>query len=173
MQPFTFDDERRLRQAIELAREEVQAGGIPFGALVCTDAGILGRGVNRVVADDDPTAHAEVTAIRDACRHLGSPSLGRATLVASAEPCALCLLAAASAGVSRIVYAADAECAAAFGFDYRAMYRMLSPVRHRPPHIAHQPIPQAEEPFRTWQLRRGTMTARRDDTSIPRTEVIR
>jgi len=158
MQPeLLLDDDTALRRAVELAEEEVQAGGIPFAALVVANGRVLGRGVNRVLADHDPTAHAEVSAIRDACRRLGSPSLSGATLVASAEPCALCLLAAASAGVRRIVHAADAECAAAHGFDYRATYRMLSPVRHGAPPIEHRPIPEASAPFRAWLLTRGAM----------------
>lgn len=160
MRSILLDDDRPLRQAVELALEEVQAGGIPFAALVFADTGVLGRGVNRVLAKHDPTAHAAVTAIRDACRHLKSSSLSGATLVASAQPCALCLLAAASAGVSRIVYAADAKCAAAYGFDYRASYQMLSPVWHRPLHIVHRPIPEAEQPFRDWQRMTGIMTIR-------------
>lgn len=167
-----LDDETALRQAVELAEEEVQAGGIPFAALVIANGRVLGRGVNRVVADHDPTAHAEVAAMRDACRHLGSPSLSGATLVASAEPCALCLLAAASAGVSRIVYAADAVCAAAHGFDYRVTYRMLSPVRHWAPPIEHRPIPEASEPFRAWLLTRGAMPMRHGDP-MSSAEVIR
>ena len=95
-----------LRQAIELAVANVSAGQLPFGALVVRDGRILATGVNSTLRDDDPTAHAEVAAIRNACRELRTLTLPGATLISSCEPCALCHAAAVSAGVLRLVYAA-------------------------------------------------------------------
>jgi guanine deaminase len=102
-----------LRQAIELAVQNAAAGGLPFGALVIRDGAILATGVNRELRDHDPTAHAEVEAVRNACRDLGTRALPGAWLVSSCEPCALCHAAAAVAGISRLVYAAPKELAAA------------------------------------------------------------
>lgn len=98
-----------LRRAIDLAVENASAGGLPFGALVARDGLILGTGVNTSLRDHDPIAHAEVEAIRSACRAAGSPALPGAVVVSSCEPCALCHAAAASAGIDRLVYAAPRE----------------------------------------------------------------
>jgi tRNA(Arg) A34 adenosine deaminase TadA len=104
-------------EAIALARRSVEEGaGGPFGALVVREGRILGRGRNRVVADCDPTAHAEVLAIRAACAALGAFQLGGAVLYASCEPCPMCLAAAHWAGLAGVVYAAEAADAAALGF---------------------------------------------------------
>lgn len=151
MHRVVHDSDRHwLAEAVALAASEVAAGGIPFGALVVADGLVAGRGVNRVRADHDPTAHAEIVAIRDACRNLGSPSLAGATLHASAEPCGLCLLAAAAAGIDRIVHAVSADRAAQYGFDYRGASSMLRPRRLWPMELIHMPLESAEEPFREW-----------------------
>jgi tRNA(Arg) A34 adenosine deaminase TadA len=98
-----------LRRAIELAVGNASAGGLPFGALVVRDGVVLGTGVNTSVRDHDPTAHAEVEAIRNACRTAGRLTLPGAVVVSSCEPCALCHAAAAGAGIDRLVYAAPKE----------------------------------------------------------------
>ena len=98
-----------LRRAIELAVENASAGGLPFGALVVRDGVVLGTGVNTSVRDHDPTAHAEVEAIRNACQTAGRLMLPGAVVVSSCEPCALCHAAAAGAGIDRLVYAAPKE----------------------------------------------------------------
>ncbi len=98
-----------LRRAIDLAIENASAGGLPFGAVVARDGLVLGTGVNTSVRDEDPIAHAEVEAIRSACRTAGSLMLPGAVVVSSCEPCALCHAAAASAGIDRLVYAAPKE----------------------------------------------------------------
>ena len=102
-----------LAEAVRLARENAEAGQHPFGALVVRDGDVLGRGVNTTVRDDDPTAPAEVEAIR---RAAGADLTG-ATVVSSCEPCPMCQAAAALTGVSRVVYAATNETAAAAGFE--------------------------------------------------------
>lgn len=147
------DDRRWLEQAVVLAEQTARSGGVPFAALVVAEGSLIGQGVNRVRVDHDPTAHAEIVAIRDACRRLRAPALTEATLVASAEPCALCLVAAAWAGIDRVLFAADAETAAAFGFDYLSSRRMIAPPGLWPLTIEHAPIAGADAPFRPWAAR--------------------
>ena len=106
-----------LAETVRLARENAEAGQGPFGALVARDGEVLATGVNTTIQDSDPTAHAEVEAIRSA----RGADLTGATLVSSCEPCPLCQAAAALVGISRIVYAAPKETAAAAGFELRAV----------------------------------------------------
>lgn len=116
-----------LREAIRLSLEKMQAGeGGPFGAVIVRDGRIVGRGWNRVTSTCDPTAHAEVVAIRDACARLGTFSLAGCELYSSCEPCPLCLAAIYWARLERIHYAAGCEDAAAAGFDDRRFYDELS-----------------------------------------------
>ncbi|GGP66728.1 nucleoside deaminase [Saccharothrix coeruleofusca] len=118
-----------LRTAIELATRSVTEGGGPFGAVVVRDGEVVGEGTNRVTATLDPTAHAEVVAIRAACRALGRFRLTGCVLVSSCEPCPLCLAAALWARVDRIVYAADRHDAAAAGFDDREFHDLFGRPR--------------------------------------------
>lgn len=122
-----MDDEALLRHAIALAARH-SADGVhgPFGAVVARDGEIVGEGWNQVVARHDPTAHAEVMAIRDACGHLGTHDLSGLVLYASCEPCPLCLAAAYWARISRVVYAASCGDAAAAGFDDECIYAELA-----------------------------------------------
>ena len=106
-----------LDRAVALARDSVGAGGGPFGAVVVRDGEVLGEGTNRVTSDCDPTAHAEVVALRRACARLASHDLSGAVLYASCEPCPMCLGAALWARVARVVYAATRQDAADAGFD--------------------------------------------------------
>jgi len=105
-----------LREALRLAAANATAGGLPFGALVVLDGHVLATGVNTVRRDADPSAHAEVVAMRAACRALGTLSLDGAVVVSSCQPCPMCHGVAALAGVRRIVYAATADVASAAGF---------------------------------------------------------
>jgi guanine deaminase len=114
---------RYLEHAVELATENVRKGGGPFGAIVVAADGRLFEGVNRVTANLDPTAHAEVTAIRAACQGLGSFALNGATLYSSCEPCPMCLAAALWARIDRVFFAADRNDAADAGFDDAMFYR--------------------------------------------------
>ncbi|MFE3280099.1 nucleoside deaminase [Nocardia sp. NPDC059239] len=145
-----------VAQAIRLSIDHVGAGGIPFTALIADPVGAaIGTGVNRVAEDHDPTAHAEVVAIRDATARLGRTDLMGHTLIASGEPCPLCYLAARWAGISRIVFAADRHRAARSGFDYTAAYSILAadPVDW-PLEVRHLPTAAAEAPFELWDSRR-------------------
>ena len=116
-------DERYLREAILLARDRMRenAGG-PFGAIVARDDGLVARGWNMVTSAHDPTAHAEVVAIRRACTVLGTFRLAGCTLYSSCEPCPMCLAAAYWARVDRLVFAAGRADAAAAGFDDSLIY---------------------------------------------------
>ena len=100
--------------------------GGPFCAVVVRDGQIIGRGWNRVTSTNDPTAHAEVVAIRDACAHLQTFSLAGCEIYASCEPCPLCLAAIYWSRLGRIYYAATCADAAAAGFDDQALYRELA-----------------------------------------------
>jgi tRNA(Arg) A34 adenosine deaminase TadA len=100
--------------------------GGPFGAVVVKDGQIIGKGNNRVTSSNDPTAHAEVEAIRDACRHLGSFQLEGCVLYTSCEPCPMCLGAIYWARPDRVVYACSRADAAAIEFDDDFIYQELS-----------------------------------------------
>jgi guanine deaminase len=115
-----------MRRAIALAIENIRsAQGGPFGALVVKDGRILAEGTNRVTASNDPTAHAEVVAIREACRVLGDFQLAGCDLYTTCEPCPMCLGAIYWARPARVFYACVASDAAAAGFDDAFMYEEL------------------------------------------------
>ncbi|HXV34076.1 MAG TPA: deaminase [Gaiellaceae bacterium] len=134
-----------LVEAVRLARENAEAGQHPFGALVARDGEVVATGVNTTLRDADPTAHAEVAAIRNA----RGADLAGATIVSSCEPCPMCQAAAALAGVTRIAYAATKETAAAAGFELGPVAaRMQELLRSSGPvGVEHVPTPGAEEPF--------------------------
>ena len=112
-----------LRRAIHLATQNVLSGnGGPFGAVIAQEGRIVGEGVNTVTAGCDPTAHAEVNAIRAAARALDTFTLAGCTLYTSCQPCPMCLAAAYWARVDRIVYGASAAAAARAGFDDAFLY---------------------------------------------------
>lgn len=119
-----------MRRAIELSRLKMRAGeGGPFGAVVVHDGRIIGEGWNSVLATRDPTAHAEVVAIRAACAHLGTHRLDGAEIYATSEPCPMCLGAILWARVARLYYANARADAAAIGFDDALFYDEVA----RPP----------------------------------------
>ena len=110
-------NERFLLEAIRMADESIANGGGPFGAVLVKQGEIVGRGTNLVTLINDPTAHAEVQAIRDACRSLGDFQLAGCELYVNCEPCPMCLAAAYWARVDAVYYAATADDAAEAGFD--------------------------------------------------------
>lgn len=115
-----------MRRAIELARLGMSSGaGGPFGAVVVKGGEIIGEGFNRVIATNDPTAHGEVVAIRDACARLGRFSLEGCEIHTTGEPCPMCLGAIHWARISRIYYGFSITDAAAIGFDDREFYRQF------------------------------------------------
>ncbi len=119
-------DERLMRRAIELAQSGVDAAaGGPFGCVIARGDEIVGEGVNQVTATNDPTAHAEVVAIRDACKNLNSFQLAGCVIYTSCEPCPMCLGAIYWARPERIYIACDRNDAAAAGFDDAFIYGEL------------------------------------------------
>jgi guanine deaminase len=140
-----------LGQAVDLAGANVSAGGGPFGAVIVRDGLVVATGQNRVTRDLDPSAHAEVVAIRAACQALGSYSLAGTTLYASCEPCPMCLATSLWARIDRVVYAANRDDAAAGGFDDRTFYELFGdPDAVWPTVVEAAEHPGAFAPFRTW-----------------------
>ena len=116
-----------MLEAIRLSRLKMRRGdGGPFGAVVVRHGKIIARGWNRVTSANDPTAHAEVTAIREACRKLKTFRLDDCALYASCEPCPMCLAAIYWARIGKIFYANTRRNAAAIGFDDDSIYREVS-----------------------------------------------
>jgi guanine deaminase len=118
-------DRTWLAAAVDLAVRNVAEGGGPFGAVVVMGGDLIAEGQNRVTRDNDPTAHAEVVAVRAACAKRGDFSLPGATLYTSCEPCPLCMASALWARLDRVVYAADRYDAARGGFDDLAFYELF------------------------------------------------
>jgi guanine deaminase len=146
-----MSDEDWLNRAIDLAVQNVSAGGGPFGALIVRGDEVVAHGQNRVTRDLDPTAHAEVVAIRAACHAVGGFSLAGTVLFTSCEPCPLCLSAALWARVDRVVFAADRDDAARGGFDDREFYELFSKPRtewHLP--IDSLRVENSSAPFDAW-----------------------
>jgi len=144
-------DQYWLSRAVELAIENVASGGGPFGALIVRGDGELSAGVNRVTRDNDPTAHAEVVAIREACRAIGDFSLAGCVLFTSCEPCPLCVSSALWARVDRVVFAADRDDAARGGFDDRAFYELFGKERAAwPTRIDELRLLSSTAPFEAW-----------------------
>ena len=140
-----------LLATIDLATQNVASGGGPFGAMIVRDGQVIATGVNQVTPTLDPTAHAEVVAIRAACQVLGDFKLTGCTLISSCEPCPLCLSAALWARVDKVIYAADRDDAAAAGFDDREFYELFGKPRTDWDLPVHQ-ISTGEDnaPFTAW-----------------------
>ena len=126
-----MSDNELMQLAIRLSEENVQNGGGPFGAVIARDGEVVATGVNRVTASNDPTAHAEVNAIRSACSRLATFKLSGCTVYSSCEPCPMCLSALYWAGVSKIFYANTKDDAKAIDFDDSFIYNQLSLPRDR------------------------------------------
>ena len=141
-----------MRRAIQLSVENVQRGGGPFGAVIVKDGKVVGEGFNRVTASNDPTAHAEVVAIREACRSLKTFSLNGCEIYTSCEPCPMCLSAIYWARLDRIWFANTKVDAAEIQFDDHFIYDELAKES------AQRAIPmqgllrdEALAAFRAWQ----------------------
>ena len=140
-------NETFMREAIRLSTEAMRRGeGGPFGAVVVKDGEIIGRGCNQVTGSNDPTAHAEVVAIREACRRLNTFRLNDCDLYASCEPCPMCLSAAYWARINRLFFAATRRDAAEAGFDDEMLYREI-------------PLPSSSRSLPTVQLLRESALA--------------
>ena len=143
--------EEWMELATKISAENVEAGGGPFGAVIVRDGEVVGSGVNGVTLLNDPTAHAEVQAVRAACHSLGTFSLRGCTIYSSCEPCPMCLSALYWAGVDRIYFGNTKEDAAAIDFSDSYIYDELAlkrEERHLP--CIHVPGTDASTAFRMW-----------------------
>jgi tRNA(Arg) A34 adenosine deaminase TadA len=141
-----------MMRAIELSKESVRNGGGPFGAVIARNGEIIAEGSNNVTIDCDPTAHAEVTTIRKACRQLGTFDLTGCEIFTSCEPCPMCLGAIYWAHLDKIYYANDRKDAADIGFDDDFIYEELNlkpSERQKPSEVLMRE--EALEAFRLWQ----------------------
>ena len=149
------DDRRFMLEAVRLSAEHMRSGeGGPFGAVIVKDGKVIAEGWNRVTSTNDPTAHAEVSAIRDACNALGTFSLKGCDIYTSCEPCPMCLAAIYWARLDRIFFANSREDAAAIGFDDALIYGEVSkPIADRVIPTIQLPLPEAEAVFAEWQAK--------------------
>lgn len=140
-----------MREALRLAAENAAGRGGPFGAVVVKDGRIIGRGQNRVTELLDPSAHAEIVAIREACRTVGDFELAGCALYTSCEPCPMCLSAAYWARIEAIYYAATQAEAAAAGFDDAFLYSELArPMAERRLSMHRLLGEEGGHPFQVW-----------------------
>ena len=140
-----------LNKAVELACRNVQQQGGPFAALIVRDNILIAQSGNRVTQQLDPTAHAEVQAIRMACQALGDFQLADCVLYSSCEPCPMCLAAIYWARIDRIYYANDRHDAARIGFDDELLYRELTlPPERRAKLVTAMPSEAARSIFDLW-----------------------
>lgn len=143
-----------LNRAIELACANVETGGGPFGAIIVKDGEIVAGSGNRVTSDHDPTAHAEIAAIRLACRKLGDFQLNDCTLYSSCEPCPMCLGAIYWARLQAVYFACNRFDAASAGFDDRFIYTEIDkPAEQRQIAMRQLALTTAKRPFELWQTK--------------------
>lgn len=142
-----------MARAIQLSVDNVRNGnGGPFGAVIVKDGGIIAEGVNSVAAKTDPTAHAEVVAIREACARLGTFALKNCEIYTSCEPCPMCLGAIYWAHISRIYFANVAGDASRAGFDDSFIYRQFAqPIAERKIPMVQMMRQEALAAFRAWE----------------------
>ena len=146
------EERKWMRQAIRLSVENVDNGGGPFGAVIVKEHSLIAEGVNRVTANNDPTAHAEVSAIRAACLRLKSHSLEGCTIYTSCEPCPMCLSAIYWAGIRRICYGNTKADAEHIHFGDKFIYdEIAKPCAERSIPMESIMRDEALEAFRKWE----------------------
>jgi guanine deaminase len=152
---MTEQDEYFMSRAISLAQKGMDENrGGPFGAVVVLNGEIVGEGFNQVTSTNDPTAHAEVMAIREACRKLGSFQLDNCTIYTSCEPCPMCLGAIYWARPERVFYACTREDAAQIDFDDQFIYEEIEkPIDERELKIKNFMRDEALKVFNNWKLK--------------------
>ena len=144
-------NEELMRRAIRLAEKSVAEGGGPFGAVIARDGELIAEASNHVVPHCDPTAHAEVSCIREACSRLGTFNLEGCDIYTSCEPCPMCLGAIYWAHLDRIFYANNRKDAAAIGFDDDFIYQELDlPVEKRDKPMQLLLPDEAKKAFEMW-----------------------
>ena len=146
--------EEFMREAVRLSIKNVdEKNGGPFGAVIVKDGKIIGRGVNNVTSHNDPTAHAEMVAIREACAHLKDYQLTGCEIYCSCEPCPMCLGAIYWARPDKIYFANTKEDAAAIQFDDHFIYTELAlPYTERTLPTIHLPNENAKDAFEKWMM---------------------
>ena len=150
---MTNEEQFFLERAIELSRIGMESGkGGPFGCVIVKDGIIVGEGCNEVTTSNDPTAHAEVVAIRNACKNLNNFQLTGCDVYASCEPCPMCLGAIYWARPSRVIYANTKKDAAAINFDDQFIYDEIEkPGADRQINFIHHPHVEAIKVFEEWK----------------------
>ena len=139
--------ENFLKQAIELAYRNCEVGGRPFGAVLVKDGDVIATGVNQILTTNDPTAHAELLAVRAASQQLGTANLAGCSVFASGQPCPMCMAAMRMAGVEAVYYAHSNEDGEAFGLSTAVIYADLAKpfaeqsmnIQYIPVRIEHKP----------------------------------
>jgi guanine deaminase len=147
--------EEFMMEAITLSIEKMEAGfGGPFGAVVVCDGKVISRGYNNVLSSNDPTAHAEVDAIRKACQAMGTPQLNNCELYTSCEPCPMCLGAIYWAQLKKVYYGNTKADAASIGFDDQFIYDEIDkPLTARTIPMEQLLPEQAKEAFDRWEAK--------------------
>jgi len=154
MDNITEQDKQYMREAIRLANESVERGGGPFGAIIVKDGEVIAGSSNSVTIDNDPTAHAEVNTIRQACSKLGTFDLSGATIYTSCEPCPMCLGAIYWAHISRIFYGNNRKDARDIDFADDFIYEELDrPLDERTVPIIPLLRDEALITFRIWMAK--------------------
>lgn len=150
---MTEEDKAFMREAIALSRRGMESGeGGPFGAIVVKDGKIVGRGNNRVTSTNDPTAHAEVVAIRDACKNLVDFKLEDCIIYSSCEPCPMCLSAIYWSRAKKIFFGCSREDAADIDFDDDFLYKEIPlPLAERKIEIRQMLQEDAVKVFQEWE----------------------
>lgn len=149
------NDEYYLNRAVQLAANNVAQGGRPFGAVLVKNGQILVEAVNNIHLTQDPTAHAELLAIRSASQQLGA-RLDGCVIYASGHPCPMCLSAMHLCGVSRVVYGASNEQGEPYGLSTAAIYQQMAlPVGEQSLPVLHLEQPAMVDIYRDWQARHG------------------
>jgi tRNA(Arg) A34 adenosine deaminase TadA len=152
MMSMTDTDRKFMRQAIDLSIENVRNGGGPFGAVIVRNGEVVATGVNNVVPHCDPTAHAEVSAIRKACQKVGDFKLDGCTIYTSCEPCPMCLSAIYWSGIERIFYGNTKQDAEDINFSDKFIYDELAlPMTERRVPAVNIMREEALEAFRDWE----------------------
>lgn len=143
-----MDDKTLMQRAIDLACQSVAEGGEPFGAVLVHEGKILAEAMNQAHINHDPTAHAEIQALRAASREQARFSHPGSVMYASGKPCPMCMAAMVNAGVARVVYCADDEVGGPFGYSTEQGYaRMKRDFGDQGAVVDHLPMPDQAAPF--------------------------
>ena len=149
---MTQQDKEFMQMAIDASIQNVKNGGGPFGAVIVRNGQVIATGVNRVTANNDPTAHAEVSAIRTACAQLGTCHLQDCVIYTSCEPCPMCLSAIYWSGITRIYYGNTAQDADDIGFSDKFIYdELATPMSQRSIPVQNIMRDEALSAFRAWE----------------------